>query len=149
MKKINALLLAGVMAGTLLASAAQAEDETLSSSAASDTAVETGPFTSKYPVASHLVTAPFRVVTTAASGTVGLVGGTFKGIGTGVQDSFGYADEFGPEGDDTLHKGARGLLYFPTAGVSTLYYVPRNVATEAGKNAWDFGSRGYSWWNRF
>lgn len=147
MKKINALLLAGVMAGTLLTAAAQAEDETLSNSA-SNTPVEAGPFTTKYPVASQIVTAPFRVVTTAASGTIGLVGGTFKGIGTGVQDSFGYADEFGPEGDDTLHKGARGLLYFPTAGVSTLYYVPKNVATEAGKNAWDFGNRGYQWWNR-
>ncbi|MEB3287306.1 MAG: hypothetical protein VKJ04_07370 [Vampirovibrionales bacterium] len=151
-KKLGAWLMLGAMAASITVVSAYADDEetlnTTTNETASESTVEPGPFTSKYPVASHIVTSPLRLVTTATAGTMGLIGGIFKGTGTGVQDSLDYAADFGPKGDDIVDRSTHGALYVPTATVGTLYFVPKNIAVEGGKSAWDLGSRGYQWWNR-
>lgn len=154
MKKLASVLMTGLMAASLMGSVAMADD-TLTSSTSGDSeggSVEKGPFTTDHPVFSRVVTLPFRAVTGGVGASAGFVGGTFKGIGTGVQDAFKYADEMSPsshEDGDGVETTTRGVLYFPTAGVASALFVPRNVVEGSLKGAWDFGARGCEWWDRF
>lgn len=147
MKKLLALAL-GVAAVSTMAGVAFADDETLSSSASG---VEKGKFTSDYPVMSRIVTLPFRVVTSGAGAAIGFVGGTFKGIGTGVQDSVQYAHDIGPAGNEGTsgpETAARGIMYVPALGLSSVLFVPKSVAENSIKGAWEFGNKGNEWWDR-
>lgn len=135
MKKLSALLVAGVMVASL------------SQAAFADT--ERGEFTENNPVLAHTVTLPLRLITGTFGATAGFFGGAAKGVVTGFHDADDWAHDIHSDDEgDAAEATTRNLMYFPTQAVGTAAYVPLNVLTESTKGFADFGVRGYNWWNR-
>ena len=148
MKKLSVLALSAVVV-TAMAGAAFADDGSLSSSTKSS---DKGSFNTNSPELATVVTLPFRVVTGGAGAVVGFTGGTAKGIVTGVQDAVKYAADESPanhQGASVSENIARGIMYVPTLGLSTVVFVPKNVLEHSLKGAVDFGTGGAEWWDKF
>lgn len=136
MKKLSAVLVAGVMVATLAQSVALAG--------------ETGEFTENNPVLSHVATLPLRVLTGTVGATAGFFGGAAKGFVTGFRDADDWAHEVHSDNEgDAAEATTRNLMYFPTQAIGTAAYIPLNTIKESSKGFAEYGVAGYNWWNRF
>lgn len=148
MKKTTSLLMAGLLAVSMLNAAAFADGGLTSSMAGND--VEQGEFTSEHPVLARVSTAPFRLATGAAGMGIGVVAGTAKGLVLGFQEANEWAHVVHPNETrgDAAEAFARNLLYLPTVALGSVVLIPKNIVQYGLTTGWEFGGKGSTWWER-